>query len=161
MNSQKGISVRNDGAYFSKGSKERQPHFWSAARPFMLAVENPTDTTADVGVSSFRMSLCQRAFEITFKVLLCHVADPVVPTNSILGTIIPVTPEMEARASTKRDHPQGTKRSAMDAALSDMDTGDSDLDQSSEGSSRYTASKKRRGEVVNKRKQSKHLDFLI
>lgn len=152
--------MRNDGFYFPKGSKERQSHFWSAAKPFLLAMENPTNPAMDVGVASFRISLAQRSFEAAFKVLLSHVAAPIVPVQSILGAILPTTSEMDARAlnlSTKTTNVsrsgRGTKRHAVNANLSDMDTDDSS--QKSDGSSRYTDRRKGGHYSSNNRSESR------
>jgi non-canonical poly(A) RNA polymerase PAPD5/7 len=94
-----GISVRHDGAFFRKG--ERKEHFVVPSRPFMLAIENPLEITADVGRASFRMQIVQRAFAAAYKVLLAHVASPVEPVVSILATIIPPTEEMVKRKMAK------------------------------------------------------------
>ena len=94
-----GISVRNDGFYFPKGSKDRKEHFWQPGRPNSLALENPFEITADVGRVSFRMPLIQRSFDVAFKVLMSHVAEPVVQTDSILASILPPTEEMTKRAT--------------------------------------------------------------
>ena len=112
-----GISVRNGGYYFPKGAKERRDNFWQEAKPFMLAVENPNDPTGNVGTSSYRISLVQRAFESSFKVLLAHVSDPPEPSKSILATIIPPTVEMTERVAkirSKRKMATSKKRSASD-----------------------------------------------
>ena len=65
----------------------------------MLGIENPIETTVDVGKSSFRMQLIQKSFEVALRVLLSHVAQPYVPTDSILESIIPSTEEMYKRAT--------------------------------------------------------------
>jgi len=94
-----GISVRNDGFYFSKGSKDRKENFWQPARPFSLAMENPLEITSDVGKPSFRMQNIQKAFEVSYNVLMSHVSEPAVPTESILASILPPTEEMQKRAT--------------------------------------------------------------
>jgi len=94
-----GISVRNDGFYFPKGLKDRKANFWQPARPFSLAMENPLEIDADVGKPSFRMQNIQKAFEVSYNVLMSHVSDPAVPTESILASILPPTEEMQKRAT--------------------------------------------------------------
>jgi non-canonical poly(A) RNA polymerase PAPD5/7 len=94
-----GISVRSDGFYFPKGAKSRKEHFWQPGRPFSLALENPFDLTGDVGRPSFRMQLIQRSLDVALKVLLSHVAEPAVPTVSLLATILPPNEEMQKRAT--------------------------------------------------------------
>ena len=93
------FSVRHDGSFFRKG--ERGEHFVVPSRPFSLAMENPLDIQSDVGKSSFRIQIVQRAFAAAYKVLLPHVAAPVQPTVSILATIIPPTEEMTQRKIAK------------------------------------------------------------
>jgi len=93
-----GISVRNDGFYFPKGSKERREDFWQPARPFSLAMENPLEIGSDVGKPSFRMQNIAKAFEASYNVLMSHVSDPAVPTASVLASILPPTEEMRKRA---------------------------------------------------------------
>jgi DNA polymerase sigma len=94
------ISVREDGLYFPKGHHNRRENFFTnPSRAFTLGIENPIDNTMDVGSSSFRMSLIQKAFEVAMRVLLSHVAQPVVPTESILESIIPPNEEMYKRAT--------------------------------------------------------------
>jgi non-canonical poly(A) RNA polymerase PAPD5/7 len=101
-----GISIRSDGFFFMKGAKERKEHFLNPSRPFLLAMENPLDITQDVGKSSFRMPLVCRSFEIAMRVLLSHTAEPVIPTESILASIIPPTDVMEERAFLRRKSTQ-------------------------------------------------------
>lgn len=94
------ISVRNDGFYFPKGHHQRRDHFFTnPSRAFTLGIENPIDTTMDIGKSSFRMQLIQKSFEVALRVLLSHVSYPCVPTDSILESIIPATEEMYKRAT--------------------------------------------------------------
>ncbi len=93
-----GISVRSDGFYFPKGSKGKLEIFHQPSRPFSLAMENPLDITMDVGRPSFRMQLIQKSFEISLRVLLSHVAEPAIETESILAAILPTTEEMETRS---------------------------------------------------------------
>ena len=97
------ISVRNDGYYFPKGHHNRREFFFTnPSRPFSLGIENPIDITMDVGKSSFRMGLIQKSFEVALRVLLGHVAQPVIPTDSILESIIPPTEEMYQRATMNK-----------------------------------------------------------
>lgn len=96
-----GASVRFDGFFFRKGAKDRKEHFWQPNRQFSLAMENPLDPTFDVGSPSFRIDLVQRSFEVAFKELLCHVSEPLVPTTSILATILQPSEEMWERSNTK------------------------------------------------------------
>lgn len=93
------ISVRNDGYYFPKGGKGKKEYFWQVQRPNSLAMENPFDITSDVGRASFRMPLIQKSFEVSFRILLAHVSEPLQPTQSVLATILPTTQEMKSRAT--------------------------------------------------------------
>jgi non-canonical poly(A) RNA polymerase PAPD5/7 len=93
-----GISVRHDGFYFPKGAMDRKDIYYNPARPFTLAMENPLDPSMDVGKASFRISIIQRAMDVAFKVLLAHVAEPVLQVPSILASILPSSPEMQVRA---------------------------------------------------------------
>lgn len=106
-----GISVRFDGFYFPKGATERKKDFWQENRPFSLAMENPFEVTADVGISSFRMSVVQKSFDVGFKILLSHVTEPVDPTISILASILPPTDEMRKRSTSRLLGPLGSERS--------------------------------------------------
>ena len=90
-----GISVREDGCYFPKGSKEKRDMFWNPTKPFQLALENPHDPKSDVGCGSYRIKLIQRVFDVAFRLLLVHVSEPVCPALSILSSILP----------TERDNP--------------------------------------------------------
>mmetsp|Transcript_11498 Transcript_11498/g.16859 ORF Transcript_11498/g.16859 Transcript_11498/m.16859 type:complete len:438 (-) Transcript_11498:962-2275(-) len=94
-----GISVRHDGMYFPKGARNRKEVFLIPNRLFSLAMENPLDPTMDVGKPSFKMFLIQRAFDTSFKSLLAHVAEPVIPVPSILAVILPASPEMQHRSN--------------------------------------------------------------
>ncbi len=94
-----GISVRSDGFYFPKGAKGKKEHFYQLGRPFSLSIENPFDITADVGKASFRMQLIAKSFEVAMRVLLSHTAEPYVPTESILASILPPTEEMHKRST--------------------------------------------------------------
>lgn len=91
------ISVRHDGYYFPKGAKDKREHFFQPSRPFSLAVENPLDTTMDVGKPSFRIHLVQRTLDSAFRVLRCHVTVPITQSGSILKSILPLTDEMWER----------------------------------------------------------------
>lgn len=93
-----GISVRHDGMYFPKGAHDRKEVFLIPNRLFSLAMENPLDPAMDVGKPSFKMFLIQRAFDTSFKSLLAHVAEPIIPAFSILGVILPASSEMHERA---------------------------------------------------------------
>jgi non-canonical poly(A) RNA polymerase PAPD5/7 len=100
-----GVSVRNDGFFFPKGAPTKRDWFCIADRPQLMALENPLDTTQDVGKSSFRISMVQRAFKVAHNVLLSHVSDPPVgpaPANSILAAILPPTSDMVRRGRWKR-----------------------------------------------------------
>lgn len=98
-----GITVRHDGFYFAKGSRERKEYFYNENRPFMLAMENPLDTNNDVGKSSFRISLIQRSFGHAYKTLLAHLTTPGLSEGpSMLQTILPVTEEMRERQWEKQ-----------------------------------------------------------
>jgi non-canonical poly(A) RNA polymerase PAPD5/7 len=95
-----GMSIRHDGFFFPKGAADRKEIFWQPSRPFSMALENPLDTTADVGKASFRIGMIQRAFAVAYKMVLAHTATPLEPTmnGSILETILPPTNEMRERA---------------------------------------------------------------
>lgn len=97
-----GISVRHDGFYFPKGAQSKKLIFWQAQRPFSCAIENPLDITMDVGQTSFRINLVQRAFAVAYRILLAHVAEPSVPATSILASILTPTEEMLERKRQKR-----------------------------------------------------------
>jgi non-canonical poly(A) RNA polymerase PAPD5/7 len=105
-----GVSVRFDGFYFPKGATDRKKDFWQEKRPFSLAMENPFELTSDVGISSFRISVVQRSFEVAFKVLLSHVTEPFNPTVSILASILPATEEMNKRSTIRRLKPLQAER---------------------------------------------------
>eukprot|EP00957_Ditylum_brightwellii_P025751 1947978-Ditylum_brightwellii.AAC.1 len=94
-----GISVRSDGFYFPKGSKDRVENFWQPSRPFSLALEHPFEITVDAGRGSYRMQLIQRSFEVAFRTLMAYVSEPVQPCVSILRNILPPTEEMDKRAT--------------------------------------------------------------
>ena len=94
-----GISVRSDGFYFPKGAKGKKEYFHQPTRPFSLSIENPFDITSDVGKASFRMQLIAKSFEVAMRVLLSHTAEPFVPTESILASILPPTEEMHKRST--------------------------------------------------------------
>ena len=96
-----GISVRHDGFYFPKGARDRKEIYHTPSRPFALAMENPLDPTMDVGKASFRIGVIQRSFDTAFKVLLAHVAEPVLTATSILAAILPSSREMHVRAKTE------------------------------------------------------------
>jgi non-canonical poly(A) RNA polymerase PAPD5/7 len=97
-----GISIRNDGFFFPKGAPTKREIFYSAERPHLLALENPLDTTMDVGKSSFRIQIVQRAFKVAHNVLLSYVAEATPTAPSILATILPPTDEMLQRRRLKR-----------------------------------------------------------
>jgi non-canonical poly(A) RNA polymerase PAPD5/7 len=105
-----GVSVRFDGFYFPKGATDRKKDFWQEKRPFSLAMENPFELASDVGISSFRISVVQRSFEVAFKVLLSHVTEPFNPTISILASILPATEEMNKRSTIRRLKPLQSER---------------------------------------------------
>ena len=95
-----GISVRFDGFFFPKGATDRKKVFWQPQRPFSIAMENPLDPTFDVGSPSFRIDLVQRSFEVAFKTLLCHVSEPLIPTASILASILLPSDDMWERSQS-------------------------------------------------------------
>jgi len=92
-----GFSVRFDGFFFPKGATDRRKNFWQPQRPFSIAVENPLDPNFDVGSPSFRIDLIQRSFDVAFKVLLCHVSEPLISVTSILASILTPSNEMWER----------------------------------------------------------------
>lgn len=97
-----GISVRHDGYFFPKGAADKKETFYQALKPFMLAFENPLDPTTDVGTSSFRIQMVQRAFVLAYRQLMAHTTTPANPTVSILATILPPTEAMVDRRELKR-----------------------------------------------------------
>ena len=109
-----GISVRHDGFFFPKGAADRKENFYQAMRPFMLAVENPLDTTMDVGKGSFRMQTVQRAFAVAYRMIMAHTAAPAQPTISILATILPPTEEMMERRAIKRARKAKRKQESIE-----------------------------------------------
>lgn len=98
-----GISVRNDGFYFAKGERDKKSVFWQPSKQVALAVENPLETTMDVGAGAYRIQMIQRIFEHSFKTLLAYVAEPRERTDSILARIIPPTEAMEKRRLKKME----------------------------------------------------------
>jgi non-canonical poly(A) RNA polymerase PAPD5/7 len=98
------MSIRHDGFFFPKGAADRKEIFWQPSRPFSMALENPLDTTADVGKASFRIGMIQRAFAVAYKMVLANTATPLEPTmnGSILETILPPTSEMRERAAMRQ-----------------------------------------------------------
>ena len=96
-----GISVRHDGKYFPKGHPSRRQNFLHPRDGRLLAVENPFEPTMDVGQSSFKIWLVQRAFEVAVRVLMSMVSKPFeVPSGgSILASILPPSEEMWKRKS--------------------------------------------------------------
>lgn len=115
-----GISVRHDGFYFPKGATSRKEVYWASDRPFLCALENPLDPSLDVGKTSFRIQTVQRAFGIAHKMLLAHVAEPVMPTKSILATILPPTEEMhQRRLEKRRNQSLAAPRNKRNASQSD------------------------------------------
>ena len=124
-----GISVRSDGFYFPKAAKGKRQYFCYENRPFSLALENPFEITADVGKASFRMQLIAKSFEVAMRVLLSHTAEPAVPTESILASIIPPTEEMIQRAEMLKVLQRQTKsrkRTRAESSESSMDTSSND-----------------------------------
>ena len=99
-----GISVRYDGFYFPKGDPKYKEHFITPGRAFLLSVENPLEPTVDVGKSSFKIQTIQRSMEVAQRLLLAHVTEPRIDAESILGSILPTTPEM----STRMRNPDGS-----------------------------------------------------
>jgi non-canonical poly(A) RNA polymerase PAPD5/7 len=99
-----GMSIRHDGFFFAKGAPDRKEIFWQPSRPFAMALENPLETTSDVGKASFRIGMIQRAFAVANKMLLAYTAQPMEPTmnGSILETILPPTEEMRKRAAMRQ-----------------------------------------------------------
>lgn len=110
-----GISVRYDGFFFPKGAQDRKAIFWKPDRPGLVALENPLDTTQDVGQSSFRFQTVQRAFAVAYKTLLAYATagskERQLHVPSILATILPPTDYMTSRLVLKRrDRPLMAKR---------------------------------------------------
>jgi non-canonical poly(A) RNA polymerase PAPD5/7 len=124
-----GISVRFDGFYFPKGAADRKEVFCKPDRRAMMAMENPLDPTQDVGSSSFRFQMVQRAFAVAYRMLLAHVTagpnEHELHVSSILATILPPTHYMTSRLVLKRrDRSLSAKRSA-DRALTSQRGDDS------------------------------------
>lgn len=116
-----GISVRHDGFYFPKGSKDRKKDFWQPTRRFSMAIENPLEPSHDVGKPSYRIQIVQRAFEVAFKTLLAHLSEPMVPAISTLASILPPTTEMDQRVwmkLPKADRRKLTEDSNMETSSS-------------------------------------------
>jgi non-canonical poly(A) RNA polymerase PAPD5/7 len=116
-----GISVRHDGFYFPKGSKDRKKDFWQPTRRFSMAIENPLEPSHDVGKPSYRIQVVQRAFELAFKTLLAHLSEPMVPAISTLASILPPTAEMDQRVwmkLPKADRLKLTEDSSMETSSS-------------------------------------------
>ena len=116
-----GISVRHDGFYFPKGSKDRKKDFWQPTRRFSMAIENPLEPSHDVGKPSYRIQIVQRAFEVAFKTLLAHLSEPMVPAISTLASILPPTTEMDQRVwmkLPKADRRKLTEDSSMETSSS-------------------------------------------
>jgi len=140
-----GISVLRDGSYFPKGAKDKREHFWNPTRSNLLAIENPNDPTSDVGRSTFRMNIIQRSFDVAFRVLLGHVADPYSSRNdngtpnsnsnaiSILACIIPISDELKNRAALFNNVANGNHKRVLTSKTS-SDSG-SDMMISRSGSS--------------------------
>ena len=113
-----GLSVRQDGFFFPKGAADRKAIFGSGARAeSLLALENPLDPTQNVGQSSFRYGMVQRAFAVAYRTVLAHVtAGPndereLREAPSILATILPPTDYMTSRLVRKRrDRPLAAAR---------------------------------------------------
>lgn len=98
-----GISLQSDGFFFPKGAPDRKVLFWNQDRQRVVALENPLDPTHDIGTTSFRFQMVQRAFAVAYKVLLCYTASPVLSdVPSILATILPPTDYMKNRLIRKR-----------------------------------------------------------
>jgi non-canonical poly(A) RNA polymerase PAPD5/7 len=96
--SKTGISLKNNGRYFSKSSRG-----WTVAgRPFLLALEDPQDRDNDVGRNSFNIMAVRQALEFGYSTLVSqclnrlHRSSSEKP-DSILSHIIRLTPEMIAR----------------------------------------------------------------
>jgi non-canonical poly(A) RNA polymerase PAPD5/7 len=134
-----GLSVRHDGFYFPKGSKDRKEHFWQPSRRFAMAIENPLEPTHDVGKPSYRIQTVQRSFELAFKTLLAHLSEPMVPAVSSLASILPPTAEMVKRAMTKSG-----VRPMPAAAGRRRASNDSNMDMSSDEDSANEPPRKRR-----------------
>ena len=79
-----GISVRQDGSYFSKSSRGWQYQH----RPMLLAVENPSDTNMDVGKNSFNIMRVKRAFEHAYHALRVATAHREWRETSLLASIV-------------------------------------------------------------------------
>ncbi len=99
------ISVRHDGYYFPKGQLDKKEYFWQPHRPMSIAVENPLDSTMDVGSGAYRIQMISRVFEHAFKTLLAYVSEPLEQSEdgSILARILPPTKEMEKRRALKEE----------------------------------------------------------
>jgi non-canonical poly(A) RNA polymerase PAPD5/7 len=97
-----GISLQSGGFFFPKGASDRKALFWNQERQRMVALENPQNLSHDIGASSFRFQMVQRAFAVAYKVLLCYTASPVLnEVPSILATILPPTDYMKNRLIRK------------------------------------------------------------
>ena len=146
------ISVRHDGYYFPKGQLDKKEYFWQPHRPMSIAVENPLDSTMDVGSGAYRIQMISRVFEHAFKTLLAFVSEPLEQSKdgSILARILPPTEEMEKRRALKEEirnkkmkNDGGEGGGAAAAARIDKN-GSSDVSAAAASSS--SSSEKQRGE---------------
>lgn len=100
------ISCRGGGNYAPKSIK----HNWGRKRPSILAIEDPLDTTNDIGSGSYGMPSVKRAFEYA-HITLSQATNPnaqALQTNSssILGRIIQVSDTViEYRKRIKQNFP--------------------------------------------------------
>mmetsp|Transcript_30036 Transcript_30036/g.36633 ORF Transcript_30036/g.36633 Transcript_30036/m.36633 type:complete len:648 (-) Transcript_30036:48-1991(-) len=132
-----GISVREDGCYFSKGERTRREDYWQPSRPFSIAVENPCEITSDVGRSTYRMGRIQKSFDVAFRLLLLHVSDgepKLKGVKSILACVLPPNEELWERAASMGDKGGGGNK-LVDSG-SDMVTSEDDEEAYRYGSGR-------------------------
>lgn len=159
-----GISVRQDGYFFAKGERDKKGTFWQPNRSFSLAIENPLDPGMDVGAGAFRIQNIQRVFQHSFQTLLAYVAEPRMPTDSILARIIPPTQEMEERrimklvlaemaAESKSDGASGKNENGRNSRWESPKKRKSEKRGSESSSSRH--GRKDRGESPKKRKKDR------
>ena len=140
-----GISVRNDGSYFPKGSSEKRDMFFQPTRMSSIAIENPMDITSDVGKSTFKWSHIQRSFDVAFRLLLAHVSMPITNAVSILAAIIPQTDELWKRCTLLN-----TCFNTVDLSSDISSINDSDDDH---GNNNCYGNGRRNGKFYNKKRQ--------
>jgi non-canonical poly(A) RNA polymerase PAPD5/7 len=153
------ISVRHDGYYFPKGQLDKKEYFWQPHRPMSIAVENPLDSTMDVGSGAYRIQMISRVFEHAFKTLLAYVSEPLEQSEdgSILARILPPTEEMEKRRALKeeiRNKKMKNDGGEGEGAAAGMDTKNGSSDVTTASSSEKQRGVKRSNNDKSKKNSS-------